>query len=59
MRIEKSLGQFLAKIHLTSWFLATELCHSQLDIHFGDAQEEAEDLVWPILCCPNNLQTNS
>ena len=37
------------KFDLTSWFLATKGHHSQVDVQFGDAQEEAEDFVWPIL----------
>ena len=35
------LGHFFAKINLTSWFLATEVCRHQVDVHFGDTKEEA------------------
>ena len=55
---DQCLGQFLVKVDLTCLFLATKVCCSQVDIHFGDAQKETKDSIWPILHCPNNLQTD-
>ena len=55
---DQCLGQFLVKVDLTHLFLGTRVCGSQVDIHFSDAQEETKDSIWPILHCPNNLQTD-
>ena len=55
---DQCLGQFLVKTNLTCLLLATKVCCSQVDIHSGDAQQEHKDLIGPILCCPNNLQTD-
>ena len=55
---DQCLDHFLAKADLAHLVLATKVCCSQVDVHFGDTQEETKDLVWPILHCPNNLQTD-
>ena len=55
---DQCLGKFLVKVDLTDLFLATKVCCSQVDVHFSDTQDESKDSIWPILCCPNNLQTD-
>ena len=46
------------EFNLTHLLLSTEVCHSKVDIHFGDSQQEYKDMIWPVFCGPNNLQTN-
>ena len=55
---DQCLGQFLVKIDLTHLLLVTEVHCSQVDVHFGDAQQEHKDSIGPIFRCPNNLQTD-
>ena len=52
-------GQKFPEFNLTHLLLSTEVHHSKVDIHFGDAQQECKDTIWPVFCAPNNLQTNT
>ena len=53
--VDRCLCQQLPEFDLTCSFLTTEVCGSQVHIHFGDTQEEGEDMVGPELCCPNHF----
>ena len=50
--------QQLPEFDLTNLFHATKVLGSQVDIHFGDSQQEGKHTVGPVLGAPNNLQAN-
>ena len=51
--------KFFLKFDLSHLWLATEVGHSQVYIHFHHSQKECKDTVRPIFCFPDNFQTLS